>query len=240
MRLLIDGYNLMHAAGRMKKRFGPDGLRRTRHRFLNELAAKLGSDQTAETTIVFDASSLPFGQSAVSLHKGMTVIFAIDVDEADTRIEELIAADSAPKSLAVISTDRRIRKAALRRRATAIVSDDFLDLLDSWPYIEHPVPSEPTPEELAKEIGLSDAEAAKWIDEFADLEENQFVLAIPDERGSALAPTASLEHPVVETASRPAKSLFDNAPDAIPADWTDAEMDRIIHEVEHEDLNRLI
>src|SRR5690348_1920712 len=101
MRLLIDGYNLMHAAGRMSRRFGPDGLRRARHRFLNDLAAALGPERAGQATVVFDASSLPLNQAPESSHKGMTVIYAIEDDDADTRIEWLIARDSAPRSLTV-------------------------------------------------------------------------------------------------------------------------------------------
>ncbi|QDV36762.1 NYN domain-containing protein [Tautonia plasticadhaerens] len=131
MRLLIDGYNLMHAAGRMGRRFGPDGLRRARHRFLDELAHTLGAEQAGQTTLVFDATTLPLSQAPESSHKGMSVIFAVEEDDADTRIELLIAGDSAPRSLTVVSTDRRIRRAAARRRATAVRSDDFLDYLDT-------------------------------------------------------------------------------------------------------------
>lgn len=131
MRLLIDGYNLMHAAGRMNRRFGPDGLRRARLRFLNELAINLGVQQAAATTIVFDASSLPLNQAPESVCKGMKVIYAIDDEDADTRIERLIAQDSAPRSLTVVSSDRRIRRAAQRRRATSRSSDEFLDFLES-------------------------------------------------------------------------------------------------------------
>lgn len=131
MRLLIDGYNLMHAAGRMNRRFGPDGLRRARLRFLNELAINLGVHQASATTIVFDASSLPLNQAPESVCKGMKVIYAIDDEDADTRIERLIAQDSAPRSLTVVSSDRRIRRAAQRRRATSQSSDDFLDFLEN-------------------------------------------------------------------------------------------------------------
>ncbi|WP_161602220.1 NYN domain-containing protein [Tautonia marina] len=131
MRLLIDGYNLMHAAGRMNRRFGPDGLRRARLRFLNELAINLGVHQASATTIVFDASSLPLNQAPESVCKGMKVIYAIDDEDADTRIERLIAQDSAPRSLTVVSSDRRIRRAAQRRRAISQSSDDFLDFLEN-------------------------------------------------------------------------------------------------------------
>ena len=43
MRTLIDGYNLMYALGLLGKRHGPDGFRKVRTRFLNDLAGALGA-----------------------------------------------------------------------------------------------------------------------------------------------------------------------------------------------------
>jgi predicted RNA-binding protein with PIN domain len=173
MRLLIDGYNLMHAAGRMSRRFGPDGLRRARHQFLNELAHALGPDQAIRTTVVFDASSLPLNQPPESSHKGMIVIYAIDDDDADTRIELLLAADSAPRSLTVVSTDRRIRRAAERRRAISKNSDDFLDDLESRRHRKlSRLPD--LPDEAARPtIDPRDAENTEvWLRIFCELDEN--------------------------------------------------------------------
>ena len=167
MRLLIDGYNVMHAAGLMARRFGPDGLRRTRHRFLNELVDSLGPERSSQMTVVFDAHSLPINQAAETTHKGARVVFAIDEDEADERIEWLIERHPAPKSLTVVSSDRRLRRAATRRRATSVTADDFLDELD---VLRAPRPSRgpvaPTAEERARFEGPSVEEAEAWAREF--------------------------------------------------------------------------
>ncbi|MEW4567426.1 NYN domain-containing protein [Tautonia sp. JC769] len=171
MRWLIDGYNLMHAAGRMDRRFGPDGLRRARQRFLNELAITLGERQASSTTIVFDASTLPLNQAPESTFKGMTVIYAIDDEDADTRIERLIARDSAPRSLTVVSSDRRIRRAAERRRATSRSSDDFLDFLDqlrSRRRVPKPLESAPDDLERARPDRPTPEEVDAWVLEFEE------------------------------------------------------------------------
>jgi predicted RNA-binding protein with PIN domain len=173
MRLLIDGYNLMHAAGRMSRRFGPDGLRRARHRFLNELAHALGPVQAARTTVVFDASSLPLNQPPESSHKGITVIYAIEDDDADTRIELLLAADSAPRSLTVVSTDRRIRRAAGRRRAISMNSDDFLDELDSRRHRPSARPPDPPGEPEHPQVDpLDAADTEAWLRIFGEFDVN--------------------------------------------------------------------
>src|ERR1700712_1360407 len=123
MRILIDGYNLMFAGGLLGKKFGPRGFRQVRNRFLNDLADTLGPLDARQTTVVFDAASAPADLPHSSTHKGLSVVYAVDNESADERIEELIAGHSVPKSLTVVSSDRRIRLAASRRKALAVTAD---------------------------------------------------------------------------------------------------------------------
>jgi predicted RNA-binding protein with PIN domain len=164
MRILIDGYNLMYTLGLPGKRHGPDGFRKVRIRFLNDLAAALGAVAAHQTTVVFDASHPPVHLPRESIYKGMTIVYAVDEDSADERIEQLIAAHSSPKLLTVVSTDQRIRQAASRRKARAITADAF------WQELEAPrrapPPPPPTVEEEARLHGLSPAEAAAWLETF--------------------------------------------------------------------------
>jgi hypothetical protein len=53
----------------------------------------------------------------------LTIYFASRHADADTMIEEIIKAHSAPRNLVVVSSDHRVQRAAKRRRATAIDSD---------------------------------------------------------------------------------------------------------------------
>ncbi len=169
MRYLIDGYNLMHAMGLMNRRFGPDGLRKARHRFLNNLAAALGPVDAHQTTIVFDASEAPAEVSRQTRHKGLTVDFAIEDDEADERIEHLIQTDSAPKRLSVVSSDHRIRQAARRRGANDLTCDEFLSMLeDRKRRPSQPSTTTPTPEERARLDGPSPQDAKHWLEIFGD------------------------------------------------------------------------
>lgn len=135
MWTLIDGYNLMHAAGLMNGGLTPERFRKVRLRFLNMLAGKLSATDAALTTIVFDARPNPSHEHlpSESSHKGMTVIFAVRDEDADSRIEALIARHPQPRKLRVVSTDRRIRDAARRRKAEPLKSEQFLDLLDRGP-----------------------------------------------------------------------------------------------------------
>ena len=118
MRWLIDGYNLMHAAGALDGReIRRESFRRKRRRFLSDLADALGPERCRETTVVLDASTPPADFPLETVYQGLNLIFALGDENADARIEDLIAAHSAPKSLTVVSSDRRIRRAAQRRRA---------------------------------------------------------------------------------------------------------------------------
>ena len=164
MRTLIDGYNVMFAAGLMGQRFGPDGFRKARTRFLNDLAGKFGPVESHLATVVFDVRKAPEGRPAESRHKGITLIFAVGHPTADERIDELIRAHSAPKRLTVVSSDNQVRASARRRGAKSVTADDFLDQLHR-PSREPAAPAGPE-----KPSSLSEAESAYWAREFGEVE----------------------------------------------------------------------
>jgi hypothetical protein len=161
MRLLIDGYNLMHALGLMGRRFGPDGFRQARTRFLNDLAVALTPLEAHQTTVVFDAAKPPDHVPHELRHKGLTVLFAVDDESADERIEWLIAHHSAPKALTVVSSDHRLRE---------LTADEFRTELERRRRRKPAeAPPAPTAEERARLHGLTPAEADFWLAAFAEL-----------------------------------------------------------------------
>jgi predicted RNA-binding protein with PIN domain len=123
MAILIDGYNLLHVTGIFGRGRGPGTLERSRRALLNFLAESIEPADLRRTTVVFDAADPPFGLPRTVNHNGITVVFASSHASADEMIEELIAANSAPKRLVVVSSDHRLHRAARRRRSTAIDSD---------------------------------------------------------------------------------------------------------------------
>jgi len=123
MSLLIDGYNLLHATGILGSGIGPGGLERSRLALLNFLAESIEPEELPHTTVVFDAHNAPWGTSKTVSHRGITVRFAAQYEEADDLIEELIHAHTSPRRLIVVSSDHRIQRAARRRKARAIDSD---------------------------------------------------------------------------------------------------------------------
>jgi predicted RNA-binding protein with PIN domain len=169
MRWLIDGYNLMHAAGRLGPKLSREGFRRARRRFLDELADALPVEHECDVTVVFDASAPPGDFPISSSYRGIRVIFAYGDEDADSRIEYILEHDSSPKSLTVVSSDRRIRDAASRRRARPLTADAFLDLKDE-PHVFSP-PRVRTQPERDSDAVMDAGEAAFWEEAFREVDD---------------------------------------------------------------------
>lgn len=173
MRILIDGYNLMYARGLLGRPLGAEGFRKARRRFLSDLAEALDPIDAHQSTVVFDASSAPEHLPDETSFKGITVVYAVDNENADERIEILIAQHANPKQLTVVSSDHRVRQAAVRRKATSLTSEEFLEKLEAPAAKRKAQPAErESPAERARRQGLSPEEAAAWEHEFRDLIED--------------------------------------------------------------------
>ena len=168
MRWLIDGFNIMHAAGRLGKKLSREGFRRARRRFLDELADVLPVEREGDVTVVFDASVPPGDFPLSSTYRGIRVIFAYGDEDADTRIEYILGHDAAPKTLTVVSSDRRIRDAASRRRARILTAEAFLDRKGE-PCAFSPPPREQLPS-IDREAVMDADEAAYWAEAFREVD----------------------------------------------------------------------
>jgi len=175
IQILIDGYNLLFTAGFEGRSRSRGWLERARQRLFNHLETHLPREEHSRTLVVFDVSVDVLKArereledvrgAAVSVSSGIQVAFAFDFDEADDMLESLIRKHSSPKSLTVVSSDNRIRKCAMARRAISIGSDDFLNRL------ERPVNnSEAIADEEASraDLKLSDREVQEWLREFGE------------------------------------------------------------------------
>jgi predicted RNA-binding protein with PIN domain len=129
--LIIDGYNVMHAAGLARATYGPGDLARKRFELLVKLARRLTIEERKRCTVVFDAIDAPKYLSGRFRHEEMLVLFAEPGHEADELIEILICEHSAPRRLTVVSSDHRLQNAIRKRRGTAVDSDVFLIKVES-------------------------------------------------------------------------------------------------------------
>jgi predicted RNA-binding protein with PIN domain len=159
--LLIDGYNLLYAAGLGQADYAPGDLLRARRRLLRYLVRRLRTSELDRTTVVFDAREPPVGFPHSSMLCGMRVLFATPDGDADAVIEDLIDRHSAPKRLTLVSSDHRLQQAARRRRAMFLDSDAFLDDLERRASVSFPEEADESDD--PKETGeMSPAELAHW------------------------------------------------------------------------------
>jgi hypothetical protein len=172
---LIDGYNLLFTAGFEGRSRGRGWLERARQRLVKHLEARLPAEEYERTLVVFDVSVdvvkarerelEDIRGTATSVSSGIQVAFAFEFEEADDMLESLIRKHSTPKKLTVVSSDNRIRKCAMARRAISIGSDEFLTRLER-PQTDAQINADE--DKQRTEVKLSDREVEEWLREFGE------------------------------------------------------------------------
>jgi predicted RNA-binding protein with PIN domain len=153
--IIIDGNNLLHTIFKFEedsKAVSDVGLCRLLSRYF-ALTSEKGE-------IIFDGTG-PSDKSGFDNISNLEVSFAGLGTDADTVIEGRISASTAPKSLTVVSSDRRLRSAARARRATSIKSDVFWNDVQKQLSRKRPI-KEPT----EKRQGLNEGETEQWLEFF--------------------------------------------------------------------------
>jgi len=156
MPYLIDGYNLLRAVQKLEE-FST---------LTNVQMCRAVSDYLScirdRGHVVFDGIGPP-DKSAFGGMSCLEVYFSGESREADDIIEDKIADNSAPKSLVVVSSDRRLRQAAAKRKAIDAPADLFWQTLLAQ--LEKQA-NRPAPEPAEKRHGLTEREADLWLDLF--------------------------------------------------------------------------
>lgn len=156
MPLIVDTYNVLHSGlPEAPDEPGADIL---------HLARRIESSVFVGQPVFLVCDGVPPPNATIpSPSFGCRILFAGPGREADTLIEELIAADTAPAALTVVSSDRRILKAARRRRAAVLTSPAFLIAL------RQPRPVNPAAHQLPPvSRELNDREVDQWLREFGE------------------------------------------------------------------------
>jgi predicted RNA-binding protein with PIN domain len=161
VRILIDGYNLLHASGVFGESTGADGFHQSRMALLDAVADRLSPKERPRTLVVFDAAGAPPGLPEALKHRSIQVRFARGHADADELIELLIEKHRQPKELTVVSSDRRIQRAARLRGATRLDSDAWFRDLQKRRVDGPAGPISSKPQEPP-----SDDEVAFWLKEF--------------------------------------------------------------------------
>lgn len=175
--LIIDGYNLLHAAGLARANYAQGDLQRQRHQLLVRLAGSLSIEERQRCTVVFDAIEAPTGLDREFQHDGIAVLFAEPGHEADELIEQLVSQHSAARNLIVVSSDHRLQRAARSRRAASLDSEAFLVRLsrrgDAGPSISH---SGKSSDRGAKPSPISSPDVTYWLREFGPIDVEKIAL----------------------------------------------------------------
>jgi predicted RNA-binding protein with PIN domain len=153
--IIIDGHNLSHAITDIQS-----NLEEITEIRLCRLVGKYLTEIGEKGEIVFDGTGPPEKQPFDYI-ANLEVSFAGLGCDADTIIEEKIKANTAPKRLTVVSSDRRIAKAARARRSTSIKSKVF------WTEVKKKLmQKEKFKEPPQKHHGLTESETKQWLEFF--------------------------------------------------------------------------
>ncbi len=183
LKTVIDGYNLLHQTPVMQSGSGPAWLHQQRINLIQELAKLLTPEERRTTICVFDAHTDRSPNTTDFVLEDIRVCFAHHHREADDFIEDLIDQHRSPRSLLVVSSDRRIQNAAKYRQAQTIDSRDWFDRI-SLRYtdsLDHATPTvnEIDPESI-KNVSVMEHEVDAWVN-YLEME-NLFVTKSPEDK----------------------------------------------------------
>ena len=127
-RLIVDGMNVIGSR--------PDGWWRDRDRAKRDLVAALrgfAARSGADVTVVLDGR--PLDGLPEGAHGGVEVLYATrrGRDAADDRIAEIVAADEAPATLVVVTSDAGLRGRVRALGADAVGSSAFRRRVEERP-----------------------------------------------------------------------------------------------------------
>lgn len=168
--LLIDGYNLLHAAGMGRSTYGPGDLQRCRERLLRYLVSRLSAAELNRATVIFDAREPPPDRPARQVFRGLKVEFANPGGDADVMIQKWLDQHSSPKQVTLVSSDHALQRWARGHRARFIDSEEFFDELEHRDAgSAHKGGHTRNAADTKQAEGLSAAEAEHWLTFFGDL-----------------------------------------------------------------------
>jgi hypothetical protein len=150
-RIVIDGYNLIHAMPELA-RFVAGDLERARDGLVSKLAV-YRSGRGVRVTVVFDGRSMAAQSGRPP--GGIEVVFSRAPQTADAKIKTMLSLERSPRSWTVVTSDNSIVRYARDYGAKTIPSAEFAAKLgNTLPKLgpNQPVPSDKpmTPGEVAE------------------------------------------------------------------------------------------
>lgn len=196
--ILIDGYNLLHAAGMAQSDYRPGDLLRCRTRLLKFLLGKLSAAEIKATTVVFDARDPPPDRPAQVVISGIRILFANPGGDADVLIQNWLSRHPSPRQVTLVSSDRVLQRAARGCGSKFVRSEDFYHELEERHASRAPGRGTRDIDDSSKPGAQASATTtAYWLKVFGDVSIAD--LAAGDRAGEsatpAVAPPAKRESP---------------------------------------------
>lgn len=153
---MVDGNNLMFALSAVGLAVGRAGLCRLLGGFAAGPDGSFAPPARAVHVVLDGFAAHDPLQPELDERVRVTFSMARTADEV---IAELVAADTAPRRLTVVSTDRQVRAAARRRRCPVVSSQDFARRLVQPARSGPDEPDEPA----EKAQGLTADQTRRWL-----------------------------------------------------------------------------
>jgi predicted RNA-binding protein with PIN domain len=125
-RVLVDGYNVIHAWPQLKRLLGDASLEAARDKLIERLSV-FGMVVGADVTVVFDAHHSAARTNSEEMVEGVHVLFTRKGHSADHAIERIAYAASQVGDVITVATSDRFQRDLVRGMGGAVISAQELE-----------------------------------------------------------------------------------------------------------------
>ena len=125
-RVIVDGYNVIHAWPQLKRLLGDASLEAARDRLIERLSV-FGMVAGADVTVVFDAHHSTARSNSQETVEGVHVLFTRKGHSADHAIERIAYEASQAGDVITVATSDRVQRDLVRGMGGAVISAEELE-----------------------------------------------------------------------------------------------------------------
>ena len=125
-RVIVDGYNVIHAWPQLKRLLGDASLEAARDKLIERLSV-FGMVAGADVTVVFDAHHSTARTNSEEVVEGVHVLFTRKGHSADHAIERIAYDASQLGDLITVATSDRFQRDLVRGMGGAVISSEELE-----------------------------------------------------------------------------------------------------------------
>jgi predicted RNA-binding protein with PIN domain len=125
-RVIVDGYNVIHAWPQLKRLLGDASLEAARDKLIERLSV-FGMVAGADVTVVFDAHHSTARTNSEEVVEGVHVLFTRKGHSADHAIERIAYDASQVGDLITVATSDRFQRDLVRGMGGAVITSEELE-----------------------------------------------------------------------------------------------------------------